>query len=94
MRVDAGAALEAAESTPDAPVPLHLRNAPTKLVKDAGWGTGYRYVHDDPAAAQERALQRVQRPEDLVGAVIFFASADSDFITGQSLVVDGGAFMH
>jgi len=46
------------------------------------------------AAAEERALQRVQRPEDLVGAVVFFASADSDFITGQSLVVDGGAFMH
>ena len=45
------------------------------------------------AAAGERALQRVQRPEDLVGAVVFFASADSDFITGQSLVVDGGAYM-
>jgi 3-oxoacyl-[acyl-carrier protein] reductase len=45
-------------------------------------------------AAGERALKRVQRPEDLVGAVLFFASADSDFITGQSLVVDGGAFMH
>jgi 3-oxoacyl-[acyl-carrier protein] reductase len=45
------------------------------------------------AAADERALKRVQRPEDLVGAVLFFASADSDFITGQSLVVDGGAYM-
>ena len=45
------------------------------------------------AAAQERALKRVQRPEDLVGAILFFASADSDFITGQSLVVDGGAYM-
>ena len=46
------------------------------------------------AAAEERALKRVQHPEDLVGAVVFFASAESDFITGQSLVVDGGAFMH
>ncbi|MGH8641333.1 MAG: SDR family NAD(P)-dependent oxidoreductase [Burkholderiales bacterium] len=45
------------------------------------------------AAADERALKRVQRPEDLVGAVLFFASADSDFVTGQSLVVDGGAYM-
>ena len=46
------------------------------------------------AAASTRALQRLQRPEDLVGAVAFFASADSDFITGQTLVVDGGACMH
>jgi 3-oxoacyl-[acyl-carrier protein] reductase len=46
------------------------------------------------AAASERALQRMQTPEDLVGAVVFFASSDSDFITGQTLVVDGGACMH
>ncbi len=46
------------------------------------------------AAASTRALQRLQRPEDLVGAVAFFASSDSDFITGQTLVVDGGAHMH
>ena len=42
----------------------------------------------------DRAIQRVQLPADLVGAVLFFASADSDFITGQTLVVDGGATMH
>jgi NAD(P)-dependent dehydrogenase (short-subunit alcohol dehydrogenase family) len=46
------------------------------------------------AAASARALQRMQTPEDLVGAVAFFASPDSDFITGQTLVVDGGACMH
>jgi 3-oxoacyl-[acyl-carrier protein] reductase len=46
------------------------------------------------AAASTRALQRLQKPGDLVGAVAFFASADSDFITGQTLVVDGGACMH
>jgi len=46
------------------------------------------------AAASTRALQRMQTPEDLVGAVAFFASPDSDFITGQTLVVDGGAHMH
>lgn len=46
------------------------------------------------AAASMRALKRVQKPEDLVGAIVFFASADSDFITGQTLVVDGGACMH
>jgi 3-oxoacyl-[acyl-carrier protein] reductase len=45
-------------------------------------------------AAAGRALKRVQKPEDLVGAIVFFASAESDFITGQTLVVDGGACMH
>jgi 3-oxoacyl-[acyl-carrier protein] reductase len=42
----------------------------------------------------DRALQRLQVPADLVGAVLFFASPDSDFITGQTLVVDGGSTMH
>jgi 3-oxoacyl-[acyl-carrier protein] reductase len=45
------------------------------------------------AAAGGRALQRVETPEDLVGAILFFASADSDFVTGQTLVVDGGSCM-
>jgi 3-oxoacyl-[acyl-carrier protein] reductase len=46
------------------------------------------------AAVSTRALKRVQTPEDLTGAVVFFASADSDFITGQTLVVDGGSYLH
>jgi 3-oxoacyl-[acyl-carrier protein] reductase len=46
------------------------------------------------SAMQERAIPRVQKPEDLVGALAFFASPDSDFVTGQTLLVDGGAFMH
>jgi putative ATPase len=32
------------------PVPLHLRNAPTKLMKDLGYGRGYQYAHDEPDA--------------------------------------------
>jgi 3-oxoacyl-[acyl-carrier protein] reductase len=36
----------------------------------------------------------VQTPEDLVGAVAFFLGPDSDFVTGQTLVVDGGSHMH
>ena len=36
-----------------AEVPLHLRNAPTKLMKSAGYGRGYRYAHDDPKARDE-----------------------------------------
>lgn len=45
-------------------------------------------------AVYSRALQRVQSPDDLTGAIVFFASADSDFITGQTLVVDGGSCLH
>jgi len=29
------------------PVPMHLRNAPTRLMKDLGYGDGYRYAHDE-----------------------------------------------
>lgn len=39
-------------------------------------------------------LGRLQQSEDLVGAVIFLASDESDFITGQTLLVDGGRAMH
>jgi len=41
-----------------------------------------------------RAFKRSQVPEDVVGAVVFFASDSSAYITGQSLVVDGGGVMH
>ncbi len=39
-------------------------------------------------------LARLEQPGDLVGAVLFFASDESNFITGQTLVVDGGRYMH
>jgi NAD(P)-dependent dehydrogenase (short-subunit alcohol dehydrogenase family) len=45
------------------------------------------------AALGDRALRRVQMPADLVGALAFLVSPDSDFITGQTLVVDGGSVM-
>ncbi len=44
-------------------------------------------------AAERRAIKRVQYPEDLVGTAIFLASSESDFITGQTIVVDGGDIM-
>jgi 3-oxoacyl-[acyl-carrier protein] reductase len=41
-----------------------------------------------------RAIERNQYPEDLVGAVMFLSSAASDFMTGQTINVDGGRNMH
>lgn len=38
-----------------------------------------------------RALKRYQEPEDLTGAMLFLVSSDSDFMTGQCMVVDGGS---
>jgi NAD(P)-dependent dehydrogenase (short-subunit alcohol dehydrogenase family) len=43
---------------------------------------------------QSRSLKREQTPEDLVGALLFLASHDSDFMTGQTMLVDGGSAMH
>ena len=44
-------------------------------------------------AIQARALKRAETPDDVIGALLFFASADSDFVTGQTLLVDGGSAM-
>jgi putative ATPase len=44
------AATEDAKSLGSLEVPLHLRNAPTRLMKEIGYGKGYRYAHDEPGA--------------------------------------------
>ncbi len=46
LYVGFGAAMSAARETPAEPVPLHIRNAPTRLMKELGYGAGYRYDHD------------------------------------------------
>lgn len=46
------------------------------------------------AFAQNQTIKRVQAPADLVGAAIFLASGESDFITGQTINVDGGLRFH
>jgi NAD(P)-dependent dehydrogenase (short-subunit alcohol dehydrogenase family) len=56
-------------------------------------------VNENPGHVQQsrassivrRALKRDEYPEDLLGALVFLSSADSDFITGQTIAVDGGA---
>jgi NAD(P)-dependent dehydrogenase (short-subunit alcohol dehydrogenase family) len=43
---------------------------------------------------KERSIKRLQTPEDLMGTLVFLCSSDSDFMTGQSIVVDGGSIFH
>ena len=43
-----GAVQRDVENTVAEPVPLHLRNAPTGLMKGLGYGEGYKYAHDEP----------------------------------------------
>ena len=58
--VEAGAAV--AQHGP-LPVPMHLRNAPTALMKSLGYGRGYEYAHDEP----DQVVSHAHLPEQLVG---------------------------
>ncbi|MGE3524645.1 MAG: replication-associated recombination protein A [Gemmatimonadales bacterium] len=62
-----GEALAAARETPAAPVPLHIRNAPTGLMKELGYGEGYRYAHSVP----EGYVPQDYLPEELRGKVFY-----------------------
>jgi putative ATPase len=62
-----GAAMEAAQETPAAPVPLHIRNAPTQLMKELGYHRGYRYAHDSPDAY----LPQEYLPDELRGTTFY-----------------------
>jgi NAD(P)-dependent dehydrogenase (short-subunit alcohol dehydrogenase family) len=48
-------------------------------------------AHSQQPSIVRRAIKRDEYPEDLLGALVFLASAESDFITGQTIAVDGGA---
>jgi putative ATPase len=61
------AALEAARETPAAPVPLHIRNAPTRLMKELGYHKGYQYAH----AVPEAYIPQEYLPEALAGTVFY-----------------------
>jgi NAD(P)-dependent dehydrogenase (short-subunit alcohol dehydrogenase family) len=45
-------------------------------------------------SVSSRTLQRDQEPEDVVGAVVFLCTPSADFITGQTMVIDGGQYFH
>lgn len=62
-----GAAREVARMTGDAPVPFHLRNAPTSLMKQMGYGKMYRYPHDFP----EGWVDETYLPENLTGSIFY-----------------------
>jgi putative ATPase len=59
-----GAAREAAKATGSLPPPLHIRNAPTKLMKEIGYGAGYAYDHDqeDAFSGQNYFPEGMKRP--------------------------------
>ncbi len=69
------AAAADATATAQEPVPLHLRNAVTPLMKAVGYSDGYRYVHDDPAARGEMTCL----PENLAGRVYLEVPTSPDF---------------
>ena len=60
-------ALEAARGTPAAAVPLHIRNAPTQLMRDLGYHEGYHYAH----AVPEAYIPQEHLPEELRGSVFY-----------------------
>ncbi|HEX6315423.1 MAG TPA: replication-associated recombination protein A [Gemmatimonadaceae bacterium] len=62
-----GAALEAARQYPAEGVPLHIRNAPTPLMKQLGYGKGYQYAHDVP----EAYLPQRYLPDALQGSTFY-----------------------
>jgi putative ATPase len=61
------AAMQAALDTPAEPVPMHIRNAPTSLMKELGYHEGYQYAHDAP----EAYIPQDYLPDKLKGTVFY-----------------------
>ncbi len=71
MYIAYGKALEAAREHPAEPVPLHIRNAPTNLMKELGYGAGYQYAHESP----DGYLPQEYLPEALRGTFFYRPTA-------------------
>lgn len=67
VKVALDAALASARETPNAPVPLQLRNAPTKLHKSLGYGATYEYAHAQPGGVPTHS----HLPDELADAVFY-----------------------
>jgi putative ATPase len=66
-KVALDAAMDAAREHPAAPVPLHIRNAPTRLMKELGYHEGYQYAH----AVPEAYIPQEYLPESLAGSSFY-----------------------
>ena len=65
--------------------------SPGYILSDTGLENSTHVEEERVPVRNSRAFKRDAYPEDLLGALVFLASSDSDFVTGQSLVVDGGS---
>jgi len=65
-------------------------NAVAPGLTDTAAAAGVIPLERFDAVTRLRSIGRRQNPTDLVGAILFLCSADSDFITGQTINVDGG----
>lgn len=66
-------AISVVKQDPNAPVPLHLRNAPTKLMKDLGYGAEYQYAHDFPG----NFVSQQYLPDSLKNRTFFHAGSSA-----------------
>lgn len=66
-------AIAVVKQDPNAPVPLHLRNAPTKLMKDLGYGAEYQYAHDFPG----NFVSQQYLPDSLKNRTFFHAGSSA-----------------
>ena len=65
--------------------------SPGYILSETGLENATHVEEERLPVRNSRAFKRDAYPEDLLGTLVFLASSDSDFVTGQSLVVDGGS---
>ena len=74
-------AMELADKTSNLPVPLHLRNAPTKLMKEQGYGVDYLYPHHYP----EHFVMQEYLPPELKGSKLYESARNKREVEGEKL---------
>lgn len=74
-------AMSLAEKTANLPVPLHLRNAPTKLMKEQGYGVDYLYPHNYP----EHFVMQEYLPPELKGTKLYESARNKREVEGERL---------